>query len=103
MPDVYKVGLPHKPMTTVTGHFLGMQPIDVVDHKPTEEWYRADEMVALIVERDEWRKQAGIGVQSQFEQGKAYEQRIVDLEKKIADLEAQVARRPPKRAGIKSG
>jgi len=30
--------------------------------------------------RDEWRKQCGIGVQSQFDEGKKYEARIAELQ-----------------------
>lgn len=35
---------------------------------------------ALAAERDEWRKQVGIGVASQFDEGRKYERRLARLQ-----------------------
>jgi len=103
MPDIYAKGEPHKPTTTITGHFVGMHPAGpLVDVRPATVWYRGDEYVALKAERDELTKQIAIGVKSQFDEGIHYERRIGALEAEIAKLKDDInvapQRRPPKRA-----
>ncbi len=100
MPDVYSKGQPHTPMTTVTGHYLGMQPVAAIHErevKPTERWYRGDDYAALKAELDD--------VQSRYDEhwllsNTTAGERDAAL-KRIAGLEAQLARRPPKRAPVR--
>lgn len=66
--------------------------------KPQTIWYRGDDWAVLKAECEEWRKQVGSGVQSQWDEGKKYEARIAELEGQLA---AATQRRPPKRAGEK--
>lgn len=77
MPDAYRKGEPHVPVQSLTGHFLGMQPADLAivvhaERAPSRVWYRGDDFVALKSDRDA-------------------------LQVRVAELEQQVRRKPPKR------
>jgi len=96
MPDIYAKGEPHKPTTTITGHFVGMHPAGPLV-RPTTAWYRGDDLADVI------------------DQGKraidrltvAHKTEVDSLLDRIADLEAQLTvatqRRAPKRAGERTG
>lgn len=96
MPDVYIAGDPHRPVTTVTGHFIGMQPIGpLAGAKPETTWYRGDDYAVLQ------KRIATIeGVAD------ARLAHISDLEKQVAlrdaALDIKTGRKPPKRAGEKT-
>lgn len=74
MPDVFVKGKGHQPVMTVAGHYLGMHVPDRPDPcKPDQLWYRGDDYQSLVA-------------------------LIESQGLRIAELEIQVARRPPKRA-----
>ena len=52
---------PHIPMTSVAGHFMGMQPQPVGASHSDEVWYRGDDYMALVAECDKY-KRACMGV-----------------------------------------
>jgi hypothetical protein len=106
MPDVYQKGASHRPWTTVTGHYLGMQPVGpLLDAKPDSVWYRGDDYLALVKDFTEMTTRcaalAGIVAQSEThieELKKQIASSTTTWSKRLAELEAQIHRRPPKRA-----
>jgi hypothetical protein len=99
MPDNFIKGKPHRPWSTLTGHYQGMQPVTVL-YKPTEAWARWDDYLEMVRQRDAWA-----GTRKALEAAVA---RIADLEATIDQLRAaplltdELERKPPKRAGEKS-
>lgn len=79
MPEIYIKDQPHQPIVSVTGHFMGMQPVwPLLVSKLQTVWYRGDDVNELIA-------------------------KIATLTKAIAELYPKTGRRPPKRAGDKRG
>ena len=103
MPDLYVKGAPHVPVMTVTGHFIGMQP--VIDKTSLDKaWFRADELAPLMDELAKTQDLASKALATSMEHANrlvASDQDRIRMVQRIADLESQVARRPPKRAGEK--
>lgn len=76
MPDVYSKGDAHHPVATVTGHFIGMQPVVITGAHADKIWYRGDDYAEIVRQRDAWA-----------DTRKGWEAAIA----RVAELEAQIS------------
>lgn len=83
MPDVYMKGSPHRLRVTVTGHSLGMHPVEEREPKPETVWYRGDDYEVLVV--------AAVSVAQEHQhETQTLRERIVQLEQ-ARELSAQAS------------
>jgi hypothetical protein len=103
MPDIYQKGQPHRPWTSLTGHYMGMQAVSpFVESKLPEVWYRGDEHMALVARVADLEREL---LEARTERQREHDLRV-KFQGEVEVLRTELGtppRRPPKRMGATDG